>query len=142
MDKATVESSDAMLKTLEDLAQGPLRIVLWAEHLLAVMPTIRSRTQQIWCGACKASGTKPKYSKSVKKSAESVVQAHRLGNKLLTAMCAALEENDAESLLEAIVDSLEADNERDLQLWEKIRPIVGKEKWASVKTVVIYHTCM
>ena len=33
LDKATPEASDALLKTLEDLGSGPLRIILWANHL-------------------------------------------------------------------------------------------------------------
>ena len=49
LDKATPEAGDALLKTLEDLAEGPLRMVLWAEHLKGVIGTIRSRTLLEWC---------------------------------------------------------------------------------------------
>lgn len=49
IDSATPEAADALLKTLEDLTDGPLQIILWTDHLSAVIPTIRSRTQHVWC---------------------------------------------------------------------------------------------
>lgn len=49
IDKATPEAADALLKTLEDLAEGPLKITLWAENLNGVIGTIRSRTLSKWC---------------------------------------------------------------------------------------------
>lgn len=49
LDAATPEASDALLKTLEEVMSTPLRIVLWADYLGEVIPTIRSRTHAIWC---------------------------------------------------------------------------------------------
>ncbi len=49
LDAATPEASDALLKTLEEVQNTPLRIVLWADFLGEVIPTIRSRTHQVWC---------------------------------------------------------------------------------------------
>ena len=49
LDAATPEASDALLKTLEEVQNTPLRIVLWADYLGEVIPTIRSRTHAIWC---------------------------------------------------------------------------------------------
>lgn len=49
LDAATPEASDALLKTLEDLCDGPLKIVLWADHLQGVSGTIQSRTHAVWC---------------------------------------------------------------------------------------------
>ena len=49
LDRATPEAADALLKTLEDLSEAPLRLVLWADDLSEVAPTIRSRTHQVWC---------------------------------------------------------------------------------------------
>lgn len=49
LDLASPEASDALLKTLEDLAEGPLRLVLWADYLGGVSKTIRSRTLDRWC---------------------------------------------------------------------------------------------
>lgn len=49
LDRATPEAGDALLKTLEDLAEGPVRIVLWADYFGGVIGTIRSRTLGRWC---------------------------------------------------------------------------------------------
>jgi hypothetical protein len=49
LDRATPEAADALLKTLEDLAEGPLVILLWADYLGGVIGTIRSRTLDRWC---------------------------------------------------------------------------------------------
>jgi hypothetical protein len=49
LDQATPEASDALLKTLEDLTEAPLRLILWADYLTGVIPTIRSRTWAVWC---------------------------------------------------------------------------------------------
>jgi hypothetical protein len=49
LDAATPEASDALLKTLEEVQNTPLRIVLWADYLGEVIPTIRSRTHAVWC---------------------------------------------------------------------------------------------
>ena len=49
LDDATPEAADALLKTLEDLAEGPLGIILWANHLGTVTSTIQSRTLPRWC---------------------------------------------------------------------------------------------
>ena len=49
LDRATPEAGDALLKTLEDLADGPVRIILWADFYGGVIGTIRSRTLERWC---------------------------------------------------------------------------------------------
>ena len=49
LDRATPEAGDALLKTLEDLADGPVRLVLWADFYGGVTKTIRSRTLNHWC---------------------------------------------------------------------------------------------
>jgi hypothetical protein len=49
LDQATPEAADALLKTLEDLTEAPLRIILWTDYLSGVIPTIRSRTRAVWC---------------------------------------------------------------------------------------------
>ena len=49
LDRATPEAGDALLKTLEDLADGPVRIILWADFYGGVIGTIRSRTLPQWC---------------------------------------------------------------------------------------------
>lgn len=49
LDRATPSAADALLKTLEDLATAPLQIILWADFLGGVIPTIRSRSLSRWC---------------------------------------------------------------------------------------------
>ena len=49
LDRATPEAGDALLKTLEDLTDAPLQIVLWADYLGGVIGTIRSRSLDRWC---------------------------------------------------------------------------------------------
>jgi len=51
LDIASPEALDALLKTLEDLSESPLRLLLWADHLSGVTPTILSRTHETWCPA-------------------------------------------------------------------------------------------
>jgi hypothetical protein len=50
VDDATVEASDALLKTLEDtVGISPLRIILWANSLGGVRETVTSRCNCVWC---------------------------------------------------------------------------------------------
>tara|TARA_R110000824_G_scaffold95253_2_gene229127 strand:- start:499 stop:1047 length:549 start_codon:yes stop_codon:yes gene_type:complete len=52
MDKTkSAAAVDALLKTIEEIGSKPLRLVLWADDLAGVIPTIRSRTQVVWCPA-------------------------------------------------------------------------------------------
>ena len=52
LDKAkSSAAADALLKTIEEISAKPLRLILWADDLRGVIPTIRSRTQSIWCPA-------------------------------------------------------------------------------------------
>jgi len=51
LDRATPEAADALLKTIEEISTKPLRLVLWADYLALVVPTIRSRSQDVWCPA-------------------------------------------------------------------------------------------
>lgn len=127
VDRATVEAADALLKTLEDLAEGPLRIALWADFLIGVSLTIRSRTQTLWCPGV------VRFPRSVKQAAENIIKASRLGTGVLETLCPALDEHDPEILLDALVSSMGAE---DISLWEKLRPMLGA-KWVSSKTAFI-----
>ncbi|NBO56844.1 MAG: hypothetical protein EBU84_20125, partial [Actinobacteria bacterium] len=127
IDRATVEAADALLKTLEDLAEGPLRIALWADFLIGVSPTIRSRTQDLWCP-----GT-VRFPRSVKQAAENIITASRQGVGVLDAVCSALDGNDPEILLDAVVANMSVE---DLALWERLRPMLGA-KWVTAKTAFI-----
>ncbi len=58
IDEATVEASDALLKTLEDtVGISPLRIILWANSLGGVRDTIISRCNSVWCPSELGSGS-------------------------------------------------------------------------------------
>jgi hypothetical protein len=130
IDRATVEASDALLKTLEDLAEGPLRVVLWADFLVSVSPTIRSRTQAIWCEGV------TRIPKATKQAAESVVLAHRENKTVASKTHAALEEQDPEILLDAMIATLDVNDPNDLALWERLRPMLGS-RWVTAKTAFI-----
>lgn len=130
IDRATVEASDALLKTLEDLAEGPLRVVLWADFLVSVSPTIRSRTQAIWCEGV------TRIPKATKQAAESVILAHRENKTVASKAHAALEEQDPEILLDAMIATLDVNDPNDLALWERLRPMLGS-RWVTAKTAFI-----
>ena len=49
IDAATPEAADALLKTLEEVSKTSLRLILWADYLREVSPTIRSRCLVDWC---------------------------------------------------------------------------------------------
>jgi len=128
LDRATVEASDALLKTLEDLAGGPLRIALWADYLVGVPLTIRSRTRAIWCPGV------VRLPKALKQTAEGLVSAVRHGQPVASKISTALEECDPEALLDAMVQVL--DPCQDQELWNRLRLALGS-KWVSSKTAML-----
>jgi len=50
MDQANIESSDSLLKTVEE-PHELVRAILWAHDSSGVSPTIRSRCLPVWCPA-------------------------------------------------------------------------------------------
>lgn len=136
LDKATPEASDALLKTLEDLAEGPLRILLWADNLHGVVGTIRSRSLLEWCPPSNPNGYMTLYA-HLKPSAQKMCD-HAL-NKNLPGALSVLDENakEAEALLDAVVHCLsERAGEKQIQwLWENLRPAIGS-RWLGSKTSV------
>lgn len=128
LDRATVEASDALLKTLEDLAEGPLRIALWADYLIGVPLTIRSRTRATYCPG------NMRLTNGVKQAAEKIIQAVRTNKAVASKTLSALEEHDPEILLDAMVQAL--DPEIDQELWSRLRPALGS-KWVSSKTAFL-----
>ena len=133
LDKATPEAADALLKTLEDLADAPLRIFLWADFLSDVSPTIRSRTLHQWSpGAYR-------ISKSLKESCEAVInyaRSEELDGRLIESLLDSLEKYDAEVFLDALVFCMAQEEQYPLRLWERVRPILGA-RWLSSKTTLI-----
>lgn len=126
LDAATPEASDALLKTLEEVQNTPLRIVLWADYLGEVIPTIRSRTHAIWCPPGRTwldpLSWKEDSAKALLKAwlAEDWVRVIGLLNEdaknwqdLLRALC---------NLLPPALSG--EGGERVMLLWESIRPIL------------------
>lgn len=132
VDNATPEAADALLKTLEDLAGGPLRLVLWADFLGGVSQTIRSRTAGIYCHG------EISTPKSVLVSASSITKASRIKSSLalVDAICLALDTHDPEILLHGLIRVLDPVDPADLVLWDRIRPMLGS-KWIASKTAFL-----
>jgi hypothetical protein len=126
LDAATPEASDALLKTLEEVQNTPLRIVLWADYLGEVIPTIRSRTHAIWCPPGRTwldpLSWKEDSAKALLKAwlAEDWVRVIGLLNE---------DAKNWQDLLRALCNSLPPalsgeSGERVMLLWESIRPIL------------------
>lgn len=132
VDRATPEAADALLKTLEDLAGGPLRLVLWADFLGGVTQTIRSRVITSWCPG------EISLPKSILASANSIVKASRPNSSvvLVDAICLALDAHDPELLLHALITVLDPTDSSDIGLWDRIRPMLGS-KWVASKTAFL-----
>lgn len=123
LDQATPEAADALLKTLEDLTEAPLRIILWADFLSGVIPTIQSRTRAVWCPPG------PTYLSPL---------AH-LGEKA-EALCGAVLEGDQVKILERLaeadkewVDLLQA---LCIPLSEHLEDPKAIEAWVQIRKVL------
>ena len=130
LDRATPEAADALLKTLEDLAEGPVRLVPWAWDLAGVLPTIRSRTLHQWCPG-------PDPLSYLKGAAEGLAKA--VTEKRLPAVAEALSEiNDGEreDLLVAVQGPLLAMGSEGIDVWVRLRPLISGRGVARLPAVV------
>ena len=130
LDRATPEAADALLKTLEDLAEGPVRLIPWAWDLAGVLPTIRSRTLHQWCPG-------PDPLLYLKGAAEGLIKA--VTEKRLPAVVEALSEiNDGEreDLLVAVQGPLLAMGSDGLDVWVRLRPLISGRGVARLPAVV------
>jgi len=123
LDRATPEASDALLKTLEDLTEAPMRLILWADYLSGVIPTIRSRTRPTWCPPG------PTYLSSVAYLAEEA-----------EALCAAIRDGDYVKIL-GLLEKVGKDWPDLLQalckpLSHHLEERVAIETWISVRKVL------
>ncbi len=122
LDRATPEASDALLKTLEDLAEGPLQIVLWADSIAGVVGTIRSRTLARWCPPREGW-----VSPFVDDDAKELLAAFVAGD---TAKCMGVlhsRKKDWGSLIQGFCEAL-SDHEGDIgkttEIWTALRPVL------------------
>lgn len=121
LDKATPEAADALLKTLEDLQDTPLKICLWAESLNGVRPTIRSRTFMKWCPGNEA----PHY---LNEAANQVVDAMGKGDiaSLIRIFKETQEASElAKALCQPLAESMSKNPNMYLQVWANLRPLLG-----------------
>lgn len=124
LDAATPEAADALLKTLEDLAEGPLRIVLWADYLKGVIGTIRSRTLTKWCPPSKTYLDPLDW---IQPSADELCKAVIVGDevKVLEILSEPDNQKYFAELLEAFSRSLSKEvqkgNLKVLKIWSELR---------------------
>lgn len=123
LDRATPEAADALLKTLEDLTEAPIRLILWAEHLQGVILTIQSRTRAVWAPPG------PGYLSPVRYMAK---PAHALCEALLAGDSSQVLDilmdagKDWTDLLEALCEPLSENMDRKeaLEAWESVRKVL------------------
>ncbi len=136
LDRATPEAADALLKTLEDLAEGQLRIILWADYLIGVSGTLRSRALLEWCPPKSASGWSSLYA-HLNGAAHKLCEAALHHN--IPGVLSILEENadQTEALLDALSYNLaeRACLEDVGWLWVGLREALGA-KWLGSRTAV------
>jgi len=119
LDRATPEAADALLKTLEDLAEGPVRLFPWAWDLAGVLPTIRSRTLHRWCPGPDPLGY-------LKGPADKLVEAS-LSERLATVaeLLSEMTDGEREDLLVAAQAPLLKAGEKGLGIWARLRPLIS-----------------
>ena len=128
LDDATPEAGDALLKTLEDLSEAPLRIFLWASYLGGVIPTIRSRTRHEWCPFSEAGSPFA----HLEEDARSLCAAALDGNssRILSLVRGCGTDTDwaalAQSIMNVLSESMAADGVRSAVLWEALRGLRRK----------------
>lgn len=124
LDAASPEAADALLKTLEELTEAPLRLIVWADHLSGVIKTIRSRTRPQWCPAV---ATTPNPFDYVQEDAERLAEA--LVNQDAGRILGILENIDKGTwvdLLQAVTSPLadRLDSPRTIEVWVRIRRLL------------------
>tara|TARA_B100001939_G_scaffold219124_1_gene188594 strand:- start:458 stop:1105 length:648 start_codon:yes stop_codon:yes gene_type:complete len=124
---ATPEAADALLKTLEDLS-GYVTLCLWADCIGEVVPTIRSRTNALWCPATPqwidpVAPFQAEGDRAVGLALQGnvgavlrIVEEHGKAGKLPSREGMLLR-----AMTRALEDRLEAEPEKVLRLWGSIR---------------------
>lgn len=120
LDKATPSAADVLLKTIEEPPKK-VEIILWAEDLGGVPPTIVSRCWPVWCLGEEAR----------EKIEEAKVLSEYLEQGHLAEAISVLREN--KDSLEELMRSLawiasENSSENLLQIWGRVRILMGRPK--------------
>lgn len=126
LDAATPEASDALLKTLEEVQNTPLRIVLWADYLGEVIPTIRSRTHAIWCPPGRTWLDPLSWKED---SARGLLKAWLAEDWVRVLGLLSEQSKDWQDLVRALVNILPTamtgeGGDRIMLLWESLRPVL------------------
>lgn len=118
---------DALLKTIEEISTKPLYLVLWADHLAGVIPTIRSRTVVEWCPATVTTPTPYAW---LDEKVDHLLKAMLADDtmRVLNALESA-EKGEWADLLKAalpkMASEVNGENARIVvSLWERVRPIL------------------
>lgn len=118
LDSATPEAADALLKTLEDLSDSPLRIVLWTDYLQGVTPTIRSRCRAIWCPAGKTWSDPLSW---LDGPVQKLLKAYREENWFAVMSVVTEAGKDWPDLVRHIPSNLDPQDPKDVALWGRLK---------------------
>ena len=127
LDLATVASSDVLLKILEDGRDENTVLILWANDLGEVRPTVRSRCLSVWCAG------DPIVEEDLVEIAESAFQAlikKDLFN--LTLLIQKVKSKESE-FLRAFLDRLVDESPDYLDFWLSARPLCGFKRITQIQ---------
>ena len=123
MDQAQSAASDALLKTIEELNENLFVLVLWANDLVDVAPTIQSRCHNVWCRG------EENVDEEAHKVATDLIGRHRDGD-IISVLEILREEKGLDVILrlvpEVIASGL-ADStgpDTDMSLWQQVREVL------------------
>ena len=137
LDLATVSSSDALLKSLEDGRDPRVVLILWAEDIGEVRPTIRSRCLSMWCPGS------PSINPDLLQYAEEVILALSKNDLFeITLLFEKIKSLESE-FLRVLLILLAKDPLRYLDLWSSLRPLCSAKKITRVQLIAPFaKACM
>ena len=137
MDLATIGSSDVLLKSLEDGRDENVVMILWANDLGEVRPTVQSRCLPVWCAGDKF------VDDDLVDIAESVFQVLLEKDIFnLTLLISQVKSKESE-FLRVFLDTLAEEIENNvntasldyLNLWSSVRPLCGFKKITQIQLI-------
>jgi hypothetical protein len=115
LEEASVDALDALLKPLEE--PSLVEVFLWAEDASQVRPTVRSRSQVIWCP-----GNPQDVDEGLENLARETLSALEASRWSLPELVGKTKGKEKD-FLRLLVDMISADPDK-LPLWEHIRKIL------------------